>query len=122
MPFDVPFEHIDDFERELREGLTRRPAPAVLKGKVMDRRAKNRGQIQSIRSATQPRTRMIWFERIAASLVLAGVAGSAFVGRYAIERRKGEEAKQQVFTALRITNHAFQVMNEQLQQQDKDLR
>jgi hypothetical protein len=35
-------------------------------------------------------------------------------GHYAIERRKGEEAKQQVFTALRITNHALDHMNKQL--------
>lgn len=109
----------DEFERELREGLRRQPAPASLKRKVMEQRQQNRGQILSIRFASRQRTRMIWFERIAASLVLAGVAGSAFVGHYAMERRKGEEAKQQVFTALRITNHAFRVMNAQLQQQDK---
>jgi len=116
----VPFDQTDDFERELRESLKRQPAPESLKHKVMDRRAQNRGQIQSIRSAARQRNRMIWLERIAASLVLAGVAGSAAIGHYAVERRKGEEAKQQVFTALRLTNHAFQVMNEQLQQQDKD--
>ena len=121
MPFDQPFDQIDEFERELRETLKRQPAPARLKRNVMELR-QNRGQIQSIRPAQRQRNRMIWLERIAASLVLAGVAGSALVGRYAIERRKGEEAKQQVFTALRITNHAFQVMNEQLQQQDKDSR
>ncbi len=120
MPFDQPFEHIDDFERELREGLKRQPAPASLKRKVMEQRRQNLAQIESIRVHRRPRTRMIWFERIAASLVLAGVAGSAVVGHYAVERRKGEEAKQQVFIALRITNHAFRVMNEQLQQQNKD--
>jgi hypothetical protein len=120
VPFEQPFEHIDEFERELRETLKRQPAPVSLKYRVMEYRRQNRGQIQSIRPAQRQRNRMIWLERIAASLVLAGVAGSALVGRYAIERRRGEEAKQQVFTALRITNHAFQVMNEQLQQQDKD--
>lgn len=113
----MPF---DDFECELREGLKRQPAPPSLKRKVMDRRAQNREQLQFRRSAARQRNRMIWLERIAASLVLAGVAGSAVVGHYAVERRKGEEAKQQVFTALRITNHAFQVMNAQLQHQDKD--
>lgn len=114
----MPF---DDFERELREGLKHQPAPASLKHKVMEqRRGQNRGQILPIRTTKRQRNRMIWLERIAASLVLAGVAGSAVVGHYAAERRKGEEAKQQVFTALRITSHAFQVMNERLQQQDKD--
>ena len=116
----MPFDKTDDFERELREGLERQSAPASLKRKVMERRRQNRGQILSIRPSARQRTRMVWLERIAASLVLAGVAGSAAIGHYAVERRKGEEAKQQVFTALRITNRALQVMNEQLQQHDKD--
>jgi hypothetical protein len=106
----VQFEDIDEFERELRQSLERQPAPASLKRKVMERRWHER---------SRQRTRMIWLERIAASLVVAGVAGSAVAGHYAIERRKGEEAKQQVFTALRITNHAIQVMNQQLQERDK---
>jgi hypothetical protein len=112
----VPF---DDFENELRENLKREPAPASLKRKVMERR-QNRAQLHLSRSSARQRSRMIWFERIAASLVMAGVAGGALVGHYAIERRKGEEAKQQVFTALRVTNHALQVMNAQLQERDKD--
>jgi hypothetical protein len=112
----VPF---DDFENELRDSLKREPAPANLKRKVMEGR-QNRALLHFTRTSARQRSRMIWFERIAASLVLAGVAGGAVVGHYAIERRKGEEAKQQVFTALRVTNHALQVMNEQLQERDKD--
>jgi hypothetical protein len=108
----------DDFENELRDSLKREPAPASLKRKVMESR-QNRAQLHMTRPSARQRSRMIWFERIAASLVLAGVAGGAAVGHYAIERRKGEEAKQQVFTALRVTNHAFEVMNEQLQRRDK---
>ena len=111
----MPF---DDFENELRDSLKREPAPASLKRKVMEAR-QNRVQLHLTRTSARQRSRMIWFERIAASLVLAGVAGGAVVGHYAIERRKGEEAKQQVFTALRVTNHAFEVMNEQLQRRDK---
>ena len=109
----------DDFESELRKSLVRQPAPASLKRKVMEQRRQNRARLELSRTAARQRSRMIWFERIAASLVLAGVAGGAVVGHYAIERRKGEEAKQQVFTALRVTNHAFEVMNEQLQRRDK---
>ena len=111
----MPF---DNFECELRDSLKREPAPASLKRKVMEGR-QNRAQLHLTRSSARQRSRMIWFERIAASLVLAGVAGGAMVGHYAIERRKGEEAKQQVFTALRVTNHAFEVMNQQLQRRDK---
>jgi len=112
----VPF---DDFENELRDSLKRESAPASLKRKVMEGR-KNRAKLRLSHTSGRQRSRMIWFERIAASLVLAGVAGGAIVGRYAIERRKGEEAKQQVFTALRVTNHALQVMNAQLQERDKN--
>jgi hypothetical protein len=112
----VPF---DDFENELCDSLKREPAPASLKRKVMEGR-QNRAQLHLTRSSARQRSRMIWLERIAASLVLAGVAGGAMVGHYAIERRKGEEAKQQVFTALRVTNHAFEVMNAQLQEREKN--
>jgi hypothetical protein len=112
----VPF---DDFENELRDSLKREPAPASLKRKVMEGR-QNRAQLHLTRSSARQRSRMIWLERIAASLVLAGVAGGAMVGHYAIERRKGEEAKQQVFTALRVTNHALEVMNAQLQERDRN--
>jgi hypothetical protein len=112
----VPF---DEFEKELRESLKRQPAPASLKCKVMEGR-QNRAQLHLSRTSARQRSRMIWFERIAASLVLAGVAGGAVMGHYAIERRKGEEAKQQVFTALRVTNHAIEVMNAQLQERDKN--
>jgi hypothetical protein len=108
----------DDFENELHDRLKREPAPAGLKCRVMEGR-QNRAQLHLTRTSARLHNRMIWFERIAASLVLAGVAGSAVAGHYAIERRKGEEAKRQVFTALRITNHAFEVMNEQLQERDK---
>ncbi|MGA2755160.1 MAG: hypothetical protein ABSE53_15475 [Terracidiphilus sp.] len=110
----------DEFERELRESFERQPAPRGLKRKVMERRWQQRAQLRFSRESARQRTRLIWFERIAASLVVASVAGGAVFGHYTIERHKGEEAKQQVFTALRITNHAFQVMNRQLQERDKN--
>jgi hypothetical protein len=104
---------MDELERELRLGVQRQPAPASLKHRVMERRRQQR--------ARQHR-RMVWFERLAASLVLAGVAGGAAFWRHEVELRRGEEAKQQVFTALRITNHALQVMNAQLEERNKDSR
>jgi hypothetical protein len=42
------------------------------------------------------------------------------MGHYANERRKGEEAKQQVFTALRITGHALDQVNTQLEEHDRN--
>jgi hypothetical protein len=105
----VEFEPMDDFERELQAALGRRPAPTDLKRKVMQGVSQRTGQRHR---------RMVWFERLAASLVLAGVVSGAFVWRNAQERRRGEEAKQQVFTALRIANHALEQMNVQLQERD----
>ena len=107
----MEFEPMDDFELELSEAMQRRPAPPSLKRRILERRRQQRAQRQS---------RMVWFERIAASLLLGAVAGGAVMGHYANERRKGEEAKQQVFTALRITGHALDQVNTQLEEHDRN--
>ena len=105
----MEFDEMDDFERDLHEAMLRQPAPPSLKRTIMERRWRER---------SQRRGRPVWFERLAASLVLAaGIGGTAF-WRTAEEHRRGEEAKQQVFTALRIANRALEHMNEQLQQRD----
>jgi hypothetical protein len=104
---------MDELERELRLGVQRQPAPPSLKRKIMERRGQQRAQ---------QHRRMVWFERLAATVVLAAVAGGAAFWRHVVEQRKGEEAKQQVFTALRVTNHALQVMNEQLEERNKNSR
>jgi hypothetical protein len=103
---------MDEFERELREAMERRPAPPGLKRKVMERR----WQLRS-----RQHRRMVWYERLAASVVLAGAVGGAVAWHHAAEeRRRGEEAKQQVFTALRITNHALEQVSAQLEKQDRN--
>jgi hypothetical protein len=102
-------EPMDDFERELRTAMSRQTAPAGLKRAVMERRRHER--------AEQHR-RMVWFERLAASVVLAGVVSGAIFWRNSEEKRRGDEAKRQVFAALRITNHALQEMKVQLQERD----
>ena len=102
---------MDDFELELSEVMQRRPAPPSLKRRILESRRQQRAQ---------QRSRMVWFERIAASLVVGAVAGGAVMGHFADERRKGEEAKQQVLTALRITGHALDQVNTQLEEHDKD--
>jgi hypothetical protein len=106
-PEENNFGQMAGFERELRGALARRPAPLDLKRKVMQ---------QHRASAGSHRERVIWFERLAASLVLAGAVGGAVVWRHAEEQRRGEEVKQQLYTALRITNHTLEEMNAQLQQ------
>jgi hypothetical protein len=102
---------MDDFELELSEAMHRRAAPPSLKRRILERRWEQR---------KRQRTRMAWLERIAASLVVAAVAGGAVMGHYAEERRKGEEAKQQVLTALRITSHALGQVSTHLEEHDRD--
>ncbi|MDE3186202.1 MAG: hypothetical protein KGM96_01595 [Acidobacteriota bacterium] len=100
---------MDDFERELREAFERRPAPPSLKRRLMEQRRRQR-----------PQGRAFVWQRLAASLALAAVLGGAFAWHRAEERRKGEEARRQVLTALRITNHALNEMNERLVSHDRN--
>src|SRR5208282_2102766 len=99
------------FERELEAALARRPAPPDLKRKIVGRLWQQAGR---------SRHRMIWLERIAASLILAAVAGAGVFWRHQEEQRRGEEARQQVMTALRIANHALEQMNAQLAEHNHD--
>jgi len=105
-----PFDNIADFERELQAALARRPAPPDLKRKIMERRRQQAGRSH----------RMIWLERLAASLILAAVASGAAFWHHEVEQRRGEEARQQVFTALRIANHALEQMNAQLAEHNRN--
>jgi hypothetical protein len=99
-------EPIDDFERELQQAFERRPAPPSLKRKIMERRRFQR--------ADRLHHRAVFWQRLAASVLLAGALGGAITWRNAEQRRKGEAAREQVFTALRIANHALNEMNAQL--------
>ena len=108
----MEFEPMDDFEQELRQTMLRRPAPPSLKQKILARRKREKTQ--------RAHARMVMWQRIAASFVLAAMAGGAYVWHDAEERRKGEEAKQQVLTAFRITGHALKQMNQQLADRNRN--
>jgi hypothetical protein len=97
---------MDDFERELKQAMERRPAPPSLKRRILQQRSKQRTQ--------QVHSHAVLWQRLAASLVLAGVLGGGYGWRQHQERRKGEEAARQVWIALRITNHALNDMNSRL--------
>jgi hypothetical protein len=99
-------EQIDEFERELKQAMERRPAPPSLKRRIMQQR--NMRRTERVHSYT------IWWQRLAASVLLVGVIAGGYSWRQAEDRRKGEEAKQQVLTALRITNRALNDMNRRL--------
>jgi transcriptional/translational regulatory protein YebC/TACO1 len=102
---------MDDFEEELRRVMVRRPAPPSLKRKILDRRTRQNTQ--------RVHARLLIWQRLAASIVLAAVAGGAYIWHNAEQRRKGEAARQQVLTALRITSRALQQMNEQLAEHNR---
>lgn len=102
---------MDDFEKELRQSLDRRPAPPSLKRKIMERR----------RLASERQGHSVVWQRLAASLVVAAVLSGAAERGWHIreERRQGEAAREQVLTALRITSRALEHMNVQLAAHDR---
>jgi hypothetical protein len=87
-------EQIDAFERELKQAMERRPAPPSLKRRILQQR--------NMRRTEQVQNHTMWWQRLAE------------------DRRKGEEAKQQVLTALRITNRALNDMNRRLAVRNRD--
>jgi len=105
-------EEMDGFEKELRQALQRRPAPPSLKRKVMERRGRQ--------SAERRHSHFIIWQRLAASLLLVAVLGGAaeWEIRQVEDRRKGDEARRQVMTALRITGHALNEVNTRLAAHD----
>jgi uncharacterized protein involved in tolerance to divalent cations len=107
-------EPTDDFERELHQAFERRPAPPSLKRKIMERRRRQ--------NTERLHHRVVFLQRLAACVVLAGALSGAYVWHSATERRKGEEAREQVFTALRIASHALHEMNAQLATRQSDTK
>ncbi|MGH9604256.1 MAG: hypothetical protein ACRD3N_01015 [Terracidiphilus sp.] len=99
-------EAIDDLERELRQSLERRPAPPSLKRKVMERRRRELDE--------RAHKRLVFWRRLTAAVTLAVVIAAVLVWRNADQRRRGEEARRQVLTALRITSRALNRMEAQL--------
>ena len=104
----MEFDTEEDFELELHQAFERQPAPLSLKRRLMDKRRAYRQRSSSV----------LW-QRLAACLALAMILGSAVEWRRQEERRKGEAARQQVLTALRITGHALDRMNRQLAEHDR---
>ena len=109
-------EPFDDFELELRQALERRPAPPSLKRRIMAQRAARTRQ-QTIRVPS-----VLW-QCLAASVVLVAALGGGLAWRqHEQERRKGEQARQQVLTALRITSHALDHVQAQLAARNRNLQ
>lgn len=111
---DLGENEMQDFEIKLRQAMQRQEAPLGLKQRVLARARERR------RAERRPWWRVHFAQRIAASLVLAAVCGGVAVYHQQMEeRRKGEEARDQVLTALRITGRTLDRVNEKLADDDK---
>ena len=110
------FEPGAKFEQELRQALERRPAPPGLKLRLMEKRRHQQ--------AERARTHSALWQRMAAAVLLIAVLGGGVAWRTyeqrAEERARGEAARQQVLTALRITSRALNQMNHQLAAHGRD--
>ena len=101
-----------EFERDLRQALERRPAPPRLKRRVLEEAERRR--------VASRRMQVVWWQCIAAGVILAAMGGGGVFWRQAEERRRGEQARQQVLTALRITGHALNELNARLNARDHE--
>ena len=95
-------------DEEMKQALERRPAPAYLKQRILAARVR---QQQRLRRDSQ----VLWM-RLAASLAIFAVliGGGDTLYRRSVEQRKGEEARREVMTALRITSHTLNHVQEKL--------
>lgn len=107
----VGSEQMDEFEIKLRQALERRPAPPGLKQRILHERSRRR--------TLRIHSRAVLWQRLAASLVLAATAGGSIAWHHFEEQRKGEAARQQVLTALRITARALDTMQARLRDRDR---
>jgi hypothetical protein len=103
---------MDEFESKLRQAMVRRPAPPGLKRRILDQR--NRRRTERVHG------RIVVWQRLAATVVLAAAIGGGFAWRHVQEERKGEAAREQVMTALRITNRALNELNTRLAARRRD--
>ena len=110
----MEFEPLDEFEKELRQGLQRRPAPPGLKRKLMERRR--------FQQAGRRRHHSLLWMRLAASvLIVVAIGGAAqWQLRKVEEKRRGDEARRQVEIALRIANRALNEVNTRLSAHDRE--
>jgi hypothetical protein len=98
-------KELAEFEQKLGFAMRRREAPLGLKTRVMAR-ARERRQAG--------RSRVWMLQRLAASVVLAALCGGGVVYHNVEERRKGEAARDQVMTAMRIANRSLEHVNHRL--------
>jgi hypothetical protein len=107
-----PMDEMNEFENKLKQAFLRRPAPPSLKQRILQQRNQRRTE--------QLHNRTVLWQRLAACFVLAAVIGGALTWRHIDQQRKGEAARDQVLTALRITNRALNQIQTRLAAHDRD--
>jgi hypothetical protein len=90
---------LSGFEDQLTQAFVRRPAPPGLKRRILNQRAQRR--------TVEVRNRVVFWQRLAAGFVLAAAIGGGYTWHHVDQERKGEAARRQVMTALRITNRTL---------------
>ena len=99
-------QEMDEFESKLQPAFVRRPAPPGLKKRILDQRNRRRSE--------QFHHRVVFWQRLAAVFVLAAALGGGLTWRHLEQQRRGEAAREEVMTALRITNHALDQIHARL--------
>lgn len=102
-------------ERELKKALERVEPPAGFAERVLERAAKEE------KGKARPRPRFRWFETsglrwAATGALCAGLAASGIFYHCEQRERQGQEAKEQLMLALRITSSKLQIATESVQQ------
>ena len=103
---------MNEFENALQQAFLRRPAPPGLRQRILEQRNRRRSE--------QTHRRVILWQRLAACLVLAVVIGGLVTWRRVAAQRRGETARAEVLTALRITNHALDQIHARLAARDRE--
>jgi hypothetical protein len=120
--FESQDRQLDQFEQDLQQVLERRPAPPSLKRKIMEQRAARQARgtwWQRLWAPFHAHTR-IWVQVTATLILVALLGGGVKLGvEKREEDRRGEEAKQQVMTALKITSKALNQVHVRLAEHDR---
>jgi hypothetical protein len=105
-----------NLENDLKRALRRRPPPAGLAGRVMqrieveDRRSRLSGQARG--QAGLPVLHLHWWRAAAASVALMAALGG-YTAHRIVEQRRGEYAKEQVLEAMRIASEKVRYAQEE---------
>ena len=102
---------MDEFESALQQAFLRRPAPPGLRQRILEQRNRRRSE--------KIHRRVVFWQRLAACFLLAGVIGGLATWRHVAQQRRGEAARAEVLTALRITSHALDQIHAQLAARDR---